>query len=127
MNDTNEIKSIWDGWEKQIFGLKSDGRGGFCAMGWAYMQKSPGPSFDAITARVGRYVQSTMNPPDIYHVDGVSKEYHPSASPVHAIIWANNTGQLNCDQFREIDRLTQIEAVSKPLIDSAEIAVGVGR
>lgn len=43
------------------------------------------------------------------------------------IVYANNVLKLTPEQFREIDRLTQIEAVSKPLIDSAEIAVGVGQ
>lgn len=30
----NEIKSIWDGWEKQAFGVRDDGHGSNCALGW---------------------------------------------------------------------------------------------
>lgn len=123
MNDTNEIKSIWDGWEKQCYGKLDDRAGGCCARG--YLIKQVFPFFwdveREVYARVVPYIREHYSLP-LEDEDGFDM-----GDDSICIVYANNVLKLTPEQFREIDRLTRVEAVSKPLIDSVEIAVGVGR
>lgn len=122
---SSEIASIWDGWEKQVKHRRYDGKGGFCAMGWILDSRS---EYSDTLRRVGAYIQRTMNPPDFWiHQNGSAYRPSTSVSGLDTVVWANNEGLLDCEGFRNIDRLTQIEAAVKPLVDSVPQAAGVAK
>lgn len=126
MNDTNEIESIWDGWERQAFGRRFDGNGASCALG--YLQDSEDVYFisdpvkRAAMLRVAGHIAATF--PQVCDLANICSSAEGVRGGEIAIAVANNVFRLTPDQFRQIDIDLQIEAVSKPLIESVEIAVG---
>lgn len=124
MNDTNEIRSIWDGWERQVNDASTDD--GECALNFLFSRSLARDAWIAV-GRVGEYIQRTMNPPMEWWPKHAVRPQYPATNEYDAVMWANDVLRLTPDQFRQIEINLQVEAVSKPLIESVEIAVGVGR
>lgn len=118
LNENGQPRSIWDGWEKQIYFRAADGNGGFCARGF-----TAGQCFEAVDeteARVGRYIQQHYELPQTHELWFDGFELKPCTKPVHAIVYANDSLKLTPDDFRRIDRETQMEEMARTLVESAE-------
>ena len=112
-----EIKSIWDGWEKQCYFKTRNAQGETCAVGYLipesmYNDYIYAEYIDSQLAVVGRYMREQMG----IVVDKSLYTFLDWGTVVHA----NNVLRWTPEQFREIDRLSQIEAAIKPLIESVE-------
>jgi len=117
----NKIKSIWDGWGKQLFGELFDGKGGFCAIGWydanARHLSVPPEVVERVASAIRKqYVLPTGRCSDMY-----GNSLYPSHDGFHAVIYANNVLRLKPEEFRKIDRESQIGAAVRPLVDSDDM------
>jgi hypothetical protein len=128
------MKSIWDGWERQAFGIDNDGQGGNCAMG--YLMRLNGRiglfEFVRVQARlaaVAAYIKQHYELPDSHVHERFGGTYYPKKSPEDTIVYANNNLRLTPDDFRRIDIETQIQAGMpdvERLLESVEEEVPVG-
>ena len=99
------LTSIWDGWEKQFFGTvhtnKEPLNDEFFSDGYRCAVLYPRNCFSAESqatfARVAPYIVKHYGEPE-----------ECGLNPLAVVMWANNHLRLTPDQFREIDRLTQI-------------------
>lgn len=118
-----ELESIWNGWEKQCFyrGSHGDAR---CAAIYPNFSADSVKTFD----RVAKYLRVMFALPDV-HIHEVSKALmRPQLDSWDAIVYANNVLKLTPEQFREIDRATQLAegmAAVERLVDSVEVADGI--
>jgi hypothetical protein len=111
------MKSIFDGWTKQILGRWEDGEGGYCVSGW--INRRSGVNVMQATRRIGQWVIDNMEVPDHY--------VHPICGPVHidtknsisAMVWANNERKLDIEGFKMVDLLTQ-GFVPEPAAEAVE-------
>jgi hypothetical protein len=94
------MKSIYDGWTRQIKGRSTDSSGGYCARGFVWKGKSL-PECLHIDAeiRVGRWILANLNPPEFFVDLNSGVQRHPRSSPEAAIVWANDSGALDPDGF----------------------------
>jgi hypothetical protein len=116
----SEIKSIWDGWEKQLYGSYGKGEGATCAQGYImFHNKAVDCVQNETYTRVAAYIREHFNVPVTYN--GLHPRGDNPYCDLHCIVYANNVLELTPEQFREIDRLTQIEAAVKPLVDSIDV------
>ena len=107
----NEIKSIWDGWEKQLYGCYKDDSGGACALGAAPWGNACRRA--ETLARVAAYIRTHYPMPW-----GFVDEFNSRLSErddVTVIVYANNTLKLTPEDFREIDRQTQVDEALKSI------------
>lgn len=112
-----EIKSIWDGWQNQFRRSQinaydywtSDNWPATCAMGFIGFNRAD------LVERVAAHILREFQLEDIASIG-----LYQFSRPDNVIIFANNELHLTPEDFRRIDRETQIEAVTKPLIDSVE-------
>jgi len=82
------MKSIFDGWEKQIKGKLNDFEGGYCALGWMDKQDPHmGAVYMDTWSRVTRWIENNLE------VSGIPD--------------ANNQGLLDIEGFKMVDLLTQ--------------------
>ena len=109
ITEIGQIPSLWDGWEKQCYFRLRDHTGATCAMGFIYKGGNVGEE-DEKLERIGIYLRQHYSIPN-------ERTVYPHWT---AITYANNWLRLTPEQFREIDRLSKIEAVVKPLVDSVE-------
>ena len=114
-----EPSSIWDGWTRQCYYTMYDqNTDSHCATGWV-TGKLGRP---AIFKRVADYIREKYNlhgPIKVTDPDYVWNSDMDMDVDVHVIIYANNALRLTPEEFRSIDRLTQVESIAKPLIESA--------
>lgn len=110
-----EIKSIW---EKQITWRRDDGQGGHCALGWLDATLGRSLLHEDVPAvhRVAAYLRANYSGP----------MFQDSFRDAAVIATANNLLPLTPEDFRRIDRETQIaEGMAKvnELLDSTPLDV----
>lgn len=110
------IPSIFDGWKKQIIHRSTDGNGAFCANGWI-RQTGDFRFLDPSIARVAGRIRRQYILPNVYaHPNGGDWPlFGDSDTDVAVLAYANNELKLTPDDFRRIDRETQIEAALKSI------------
>jgi len=112
-----EIKSVFDGWEKQWIGGEPSTAGGGSKCAFIHLHESGN---DDQCARIGKHLMATfIMPPSWSTASGV--RLRPDSNPDHAIVYANDVLRLTPAQFAEIDRLSQIEEQVRPLVESVVI------
>jgi hypothetical protein len=95
------MKSIFDGWTKQIKHVMRDHKGGFCAHGWL-VRRNALREVD----RIGNWIIANMDPPRVWqHAHDYT--LRPGSCPIAAIVWANNEGLLDIEGFKMVDLLSQ--------------------
>lgn len=106
----NEIKSIWDGWEKQCFFHCNTDDGKQCAMD--YIAFACGGIYANTKRRIAAFVRENYPKPG--H-DEVTPHWDGTLEFDNAmvVIYANNVLKLTPEDFRRIDRETQIEEALK--------------
>ena len=112
----NEIKSIWDGWVKQFRcpdGKEPIGCGDNATCAITYLPSAYGGNWKGI-----EWVSASWD-----RVSSYILLHYPEAANYWAFppIYANNELGWTPEKFREVDRLTQIEAVVKPLVESVPV------
>lgn len=106
-----EIKSIFDGWQYQCFFTRFNGIER-CANGFLLDQWSNGlltsNEVYSIYHRIGRFIQKNYTLPEKHVHEGTYECLRPKRNHLHAIVYANNNLKLTPDDFRRIDRETQL-------------------
>lgn len=116
-----QIKSVWDGWEKQFHIEGPDtctgvprSQGGECALTFLH-----GVNTETLV-RVGNEIQKRYME-QLPEADWAMR--HPRTNNIDAIVCANNILKLTPEQFRELDRVTQVaEAVASAERQMADVA-----
>jgi hypothetical protein len=115
--------SIWDGWKHQCYGVFTDGKAR-CARGWIVASKNglfivdereDDPRVVDTYRRVAAWLRREILTPFTIN-DGKRIDI----DDVEAIVIANNWLRLTPEQFRQIDRETQIAEAAEKLIASVE-------
>lgn len=116
-----ELKSIWDGREKQCFFRGSDG-GASCAAIYPSFSAGARETFE----RVAKSIRTRFDLPGLHIHEESRARMHPRTSAWDTIVYANNVLKLTPEDFRRIDRETQIAAAMpkvEALVESACEAV----
>jgi hypothetical protein len=102
------MKSVFDGWTKQVKGRYSDGGGGFCARGYILQTSiDHWMHYRPEEIRIGRWIQANLNPPQSCALPNAPGPVFPASDPISAIVWANDTGALDIEGFKMADLLSQ--------------------
>lgn len=109
----NEIKSIWDGWQKQCFGELWNSYGETCARGFIVQHEGEHSDLTRETyQRVANYISREF---EIVACDECCRSMSTWLKAMCIIVRANNELKLTPEEFRAIDRETQIEAALKSI------------
>lgn len=100
-----KLESIFEGWTNQIRN-GSVSAGGTCAVMFLVHEKFRVPCSANLPAEakwrveaIGKWIQDNLSPPSHYQT------WLPQEEGIHAIYWANDTGQLDIEGFKTVEKL----------------------